>query len=220
VRKENYNNPFHVACRRGSPISSAKPIGPDGGDTLAVGTSRTTVNNLGVAAVDNYSADAAPRPLQAEVIAEVDHGWFREGVTSLWDRVTLGASTPVEGELKEASHVEKSASSSAATIAMGRRGNCQGGWFGTNNRATHGRRRVDPRSKAGLSAHTKIIKYGNANLNVKTCTVFFRCSFSRRFHRSKNQSNRYSTTRVMSFGKITRSAKVGHEQVFFYFNQV
>jgi hypothetical protein len=82
---------------------------------MAVGTSRTTVNNLGVAAVAKYSADAAPRPPQAEVIAEAYHGWFREGATSLWDRVTLGASTPVEGELKEASHVEKSASSSAAT---------------------------------------------------------------------------------------------------------
>jgi hypothetical protein len=32
-----------------------------------------------------------------------------------------------------------------------------------------------------------------------------------------NQSNRYSTARVMSFGKRTTSAKVGHEQVFFQF---
>jgi hypothetical protein len=40
-----------------------------------------------------------------------------------------------------------------------------------------------------------------------TRTVFSRCSFSRRFHRSKNQSNWYCTARVMSFGKRTVSAK-------------
>jgi hypothetical protein len=34
-----------------------------------------------------------------------------------------------------------------------------------------------------------------------TCTVLFIRSFSRRFHRSINQSNRYSTAQLMTFGK-------------------
>jgi hypothetical protein len=68
---------------------------------MAVGNSRTTVTNMGVAAVARYSAGAAPRPPQAEVIVEADHGWFREGVASLWDRVTLGASTPAKGEFND-----------------------------------------------------------------------------------------------------------------------
>jgi hypothetical protein len=48
---------------------------------------------------------ASPLPT-VEMIEEADHGWFRDGMTSLSDRVTLGTSTPV---------MEKGSASAATT---------------------------------------------------------------------------------------------------------
>jgi hypothetical protein len=39
---------------------------------------------------------------------------------------------------------------------------------------------------------------------IHTCTVLFRRTFPRRFHRSINQPNRYSTAQLRAFGKISK----------------
>jgi hypothetical protein len=39
---------------------------------------------------------------------------------------------------------------------------------------------------------------------IHTCSVFFRRTFSRIFHRSINQPNRYSNAQLRAFGKISK----------------